>query len=374
MRVLIGSNTPNDMRLGVSIVIHQIGCEFSRMGHSVDYLYAEDVPKYIPYGRLPALNYSLAAVQIIREREQVAGPYDIVNIHGGDGCFYGLYKKMFGRPGRFAVTIHGSEEFYWDQWRQEARLGLAPKIPFRAYLAFRLLRLTQIRLALQTSDRILCASFKADKEHIVSKYGIARDRITVVPNGVGEEYFITRDYEREPPRLLMVSTWLWRKGVKYLARAFERVYEKYPEVQLSLLCTWFGVEKVRSEFPVYLQQKIKVEPFVPVEEVLSEYQRHDIFVLPSLVEGMPLALLRAMATGMPVVVTNTCSMHDLVESGYDGLLVPCRDSEALARAISTLIQDKTLREKLGTNAQMKMRDYTWEKVASAWWAAMMNGR
>lgn len=372
MRVLIASNTPNDMRLGVARIMHHIGNELLKRNHSVDYVHASDVPQYIPHGRLPALNYSLGLVQAIRQKENTTGAYDVVNIYGGDGCFYGLAKKLLGKENTFVVTVHGSEEYYWDQWHLEQNLGLAPKRTFKASLSFHFLRSTQNRLALKTSDRILCASYEADKEFIADQFSIDREKIGVVPNGVGEEYFITRDYESESPSLLMVGTWIWRKGIRYLVPAFEQVHSMHPNTQLCVIGTMIPPEQVRNDFPKHVRHRIQVIPSLPNDKMLEEYRKHSIFVLPSLVEGMPLAMLEAMATGMPVVVTDTCGMHDFVQAEHNGLLVPCRDSEALAHAMSRLIQDKSLRRTLGTNAQAKMRHYTWELVANLWWNAMMN--
>ena len=74
------------------------------------------------------------------------------------------------------------------------------------------------------------------------------------------------------------------------------------------------------------------------------YGSHDIFVFPSLVEGMPLTLLEAMATGMPVITTNTCGMADVVEDDVNGLLVPAADAEKLAEGIERLCQSTDLRK------------------------------
>jgi glycosyltransferase involved in cell wall biosynthesis len=79
-------------------------------------------------------------------------------------------------------------------------------------------------------------------------------------------------------------------------------------------------------------------------------------------EGMPLALLEAMATAMPVVTTETCGMADVVEDGYNGLLTSPADTEALVAAIERLCESSGLREQLGREGQQTMRRYTWARV------------
>lgn len=91
-------------------------------------------------------------------------------------------------------------------------------------------------------------------------------------------------------------------------------------------------------------------------------QEHDIFLLPSLMEGMPLALMEAMATAMPVVTTETSGMADVVEDGFNGLLVLPADAASLALAIIRLHDSVELRAVIGQQAQRAMRRYTWSNV------------
>jgi glycogen synthase len=76
-----------------------------------------------------------------------------------------------------------------------------------------------------------------------------------------------------------------------------------------------------------------------------------------------LVLLEAMASGMPVVTTESCGMTDLIEDGHDGLFVIPGNSESLTSAILRLCQDGELRRRLGSCAHEKMRRYTWAQSA-----------
>jgi glycosyltransferase involved in cell wall biosynthesis len=78
---------------------------------------------------------------------------------------------------------------------------------------------------------------------------------------------------------------------------------------------------------------------------------------------MPLTLLEAMATGMPVVTTNSSGMADVVEDEVNGLLVPAADTASLVEATERLCGSAELRERLGLAGQETMRRYTWEKIA-----------
>jgi glycosyltransferase involved in cell wall biosynthesis len=79
----------------------------------------------------------------------------------------------------------------------------------------------------------------------------------------------------------------------------------------------------------------------------------DVYVLPSISEGMPNTVLEAMATGLPVVVTRVGGADELVQHGVTGFLVPPREADALARALATLLRDEALRRTSGAAARLR---------------------
>jgi glycosyltransferase involved in cell wall biosynthesis len=151
--------------------------------------------------------------------------------------------------------------------------------------------------------------------------------------------------------------------VYYLADALDLLAKKNADVRLTVAGSSARAEEVKRIFSAETRERVTVIPLVKREEIAAVYARHDIFAFPSLVEGMPLTLLEAMATGMPVVTTNTCGMADVVEDDMNGLLVPPADAEKLTRGIVRLCQSNDLRKRLGLAGQDTMRRYTWERIA-----------
>jgi glycosyltransferase involved in cell wall biosynthesis len=101
-----------------------------------------------------------------------------------------------------------------------------------------------------------------------------------------------------------------------------------------------------------------------VRDLLSVY---DIFVLPSLSEGMPLALLEAMAAGVPAVATRVGGVSEVIENGKTGLLVPPGDSRALADGIATLLENPALATELGEAArQVAVSRFSLERMVRAY--------
>ena len=88
---------------------------------------------------------------------------------------------------------------------------------------------------------------------------------------------------------------------------------------------------------------------VPRTEIKKEFQKADVFVLPTLAEGSATVVYEAMATGLPVITTK--SAGSVIENGVDGIIIPERDPHALANAIERLVKDRSLRDKISENSR-----------------------
>ena len=262
----------------------------------------------------------------------------------------------------YVMTMQGSEERYVRAMRLEARKGRAWNFSLKNRMWHRLYHQTMYDYSIKTADY----GAVANREGWICaelKYKRAPGLIWYVPNGTEERFFVSREYpEKIALNLLFVGTWLDRKGVYYLADAFDLVAKKMPMVRLTVAGCSVSEAEVKELFAAEVRDRVNVIPFVTRDDMAAVYAAHDIFVFPSLVEGMPLTLLEAMATGMPVVTTNTCGMADVVEDGFNGLLVPAADAEKLAEGIERLCQSMDLRKRLGLAGQETMRRYTWERV------------
>ena len=145
--------------------------------------------------------------------------------------------------------------------------------------------------------------------------------------------------------------------------AFADLAKRLPELRLTVAGCICTAQQIHADFPAELRARVDVVPFVSRGQMPEVYASHDILVLPSLIEGMPLTLLEAMAAAMPVVTTNTCGMADIVENRFNGLLVTPADASALSSAIQEMCESSELRCKFGTMAQETARRYTWAAIA-----------
>ena len=99
------------------------------------------------------------------------------------------------------------------------------------------------------------------------------------------------------------------------------------------------------------------------EEVLKYMKAADIFILPSLFEGLPNTVLEAMACGLPVVATKVSGLWEIVTDGENGLLVEPRSPEAMAEAVLKILGDDGLAGKMSANNKLKVRQYSWQATA-----------
>jgi glycosyltransferase involved in cell wall biosynthesis len=142
------------------------------------------------------------------------------------------------------------------------------------------------------------------------------------------------------------------KGLRYLLEAYAMLGRRYPDTALRI----YGDGPLRAELRAYATQlglapaAIFAGAFAH-RELATILRQTDIFVLPSLSEGLPLVIVEAMAHGCPIVATAVGGVPELIEAGANGLLCAPGDAEQLAQTLAQLIADEELRARLGRAAR-----------------------
>ena len=363
MRILMISGVPGKAEAGVAGVVNNLTKELRDLGHSVKPMFFEDLlPQQKWPDRFRTVEFAGAIAQYAKK---VRAEYDVINIHAPYGFWYGAQKRWRGSQAGppYVMTMHGLEERRNYAMGREANKGRADYFRWKNRMWQHFYHMPTYRWSFKTADQCIVLNREA-LLFLQMKYNLPPDRVWLVPNGVGPEFFHARGFSGgTATKLLFVGTWIDHKGIYYLAQAFEKVLRVIPEARLTVAGCQEPEEKVRRCFAPGAQAALEVWPFIKRAEMSSLYAEHEIFVLPSLMEGMPLVLLEAMASGMPVVTTESCGMADLVDDSHDGLFVTPGDTESLSEAIIRLCRDPELRSRLGGAAQEKMKRYTWRRAA-----------
>jgi glycosyltransferase involved in cell wall biosynthesis len=200
-----------------------------------------------------------------------------------------------------------------------------------------------------------------NRRHLLKVHDGAR--VERVYNGIDLEKFGPADFRTTPPTVLSIGRLVEKKGVLDLVEACRTLKERGVPFRCEIVGKGELEPQIRSRVATLgLEDVISLPGPCPQDEVRDLYRRSDVFVAPCVVarngnrDGLPTAILEAMASGLPVVSTPVTGIPEAVVNGETGALVPERDPEALADALQDLLEDPKLREKLGIAGRRRAED------------------
>ena len=363
MRILMAAAVPKRREGGVATMLYNLGRGLQQRGHELTYLFAEDLPgsRNVPQ-RFADSAFALRLAAYIRRNRL---RFSIVNIHAPAGFFYGWLRHISSRAHLppYVMTLHGLEERRIHAMSREVKKGRAWHYSWRNRFWHRFYLFPRFRWSIRTADGAHCVARDVwTMLHL--KYNLDADRVACIPNGVEPRFYLPREYGHDGQvRLLYAGTWLDQRGIFYIREALQQIGGRLPGMSITFAGLGVPEGDVYSFFGEGLRQRIRVLPVIPWDQMPALYAEHDIFVFPSLMEGLPSVLLEAMASGMAVITTETCGMPDVVQDGVTGVLIPPADAEALTCAILRLGGSVERRKEIGEAARKSMRRYTWEAAA-----------
>jgi glycosyltransferase involved in cell wall biosynthesis len=286
-------------------------------------------------------------VQMIKDYIDNAG-VQILHSHNYKSNFYAR-GALSNSNVRWVVTNHGR------------RFG--PKL-----LLYNLLDAFIVRRA----DKIIAVSEEIAKKMKLA--GIAKGKICLIENGVNLEMFTTNSssqaikeslgIKKEALVVGTVGALTREKGHQYLLRAALKVIRIYPKAIFLLVGDGIerpGLEKTASSLGIK-NSVIFAGMRKDVPEILSIL---NVFVLPSLNEGLPMALLEAQAAQIPVAATSVGAIPDVLEDGVTGILIPPKDPQAIAEAIIMILSDRKIALRMAQRGFERVRDnFSAEKMAN----------
>jgi len=208
----------------------------------------------------------------------------------------------------------------------------------------------EIRLA----DAILVGSTYAADSFVAE--GIPRSRMRVIPYGVDLETFTPpADGERRDGmrfEAIFSGQMTQRKGLSYLLEGWRRFAAA--DARLTIVGQAVGDPRALAPYADLFRHV----PHQSRPALAQLYRACDVFVFPTLVEGMPLVVLEAMACGLPVIVTAN-GPADIVRDGIDGFVIPSRDPDAIADRLEALRADPVLRAEMGRQAARRAAEFGW---------------
>jgi len=204
------------------------------------------------------------------------------------------------------------------------------------------------RVAYRPFDRVIAVS-RRTADDLAGRAGLRVDprKMTTIANGLDLDRIraapeLARadlDLPRVGPVLVTVANFVPMKGHRWLFEALPRILSRFPDATLVLVGGGPGLDAARACVTAR-QQASRVRILGPRADAVAILALADVVVLPSVAaEGIPIALLEALALGKPVVATLVGGVSEVIHDGANGILVPPEDSQALADAVSALLAD-----------------------------------
>jgi len=322
----------------------------------------------LPFARLPDPRRDLAAFLRLR-RMLAAGRFDVAHTHMSKAALLGALAAggCRRRPWLLVNTAHNLGSLALPAgWRRAA---------FRAYDRWLLGRAT---------DHVIVVSARVRAQ--VTALGLmAPDHVTAIANGIALERFPGRTPASAGVRaalgvgpdevlLLCVARLVWFKGLDTLLDAFAAAP---PQTRLAIV----GAGELREALAAQAEaagvagRVAFLGERADVPELLGAA---DAFVLSSVSEGMPISIIEAMASGLPVIATDVGGVREIVEDGVTGLLVPARAQGPLAAAIARLATEPATRAAFGAAARARAQaEFAGAEMAEgteALYARLLGGR
>lgn len=199
-------------------------------------------------------------------------------------------------------------------------------------------------------DRIVAVS-QSVKEFLTGTYRYSEDRVETIRNGwCLPEDGIPESVREGGAQIVTVGNLRPEKGHLTLIRAMARVHGRYPKARLAILGDGPQRKAIEEEVERSGLREV-VELVGSVENVWPYLAASDVFVFPSLSEPLGIAIMEAMAVGLPVVAARVGGIPELVDHGRTGLLVEVSDPIALALALEQLLSAPDLRRRFGAAAR-----------------------
>lgn len=268
---------------------------------------------------------------------------DVLHTHGG---IAGLYGRLAARKARTPAIVHTIHGIHYLHYRNPA-----------AKRAFILLE----RWLSRSTDAVVFVSV-ADMER-AARLRLARPpKARLIRNGVSP---VQPGRFRDPaavraelgavgrPLVVAVSRLHRQKGVSFLLRAVAHVRAEVPQVKVVVAGGGPLAERLGAELKV-LRLEDSVTLLGERKDASDILAAADLFVLPSLWEGLPYVLVEAAALGKPIVATDIDGVREVVRSGANGMLARPRDPASLAASMLFLLKDREFARKLGETARAEI--------------------
>ena len=283
----------------------------------------------------------------------------VCHIHGTSVFNWKLCKQIRQNNIPVVLTVHGLAKI-------EKRQNIVRHLSIKTLYQY-IVQSYAERQLLQAVPKII-----VDTEYVkntILEYQLKhKPEIIVIPQGIQKRFFNLRCADNTHT-ILSVGAYSERKGQLLLVKAFEEMAGQMPYANL-ILCGTIADEKYYNAIVEYIANshfanRITIRTNASQDELDELYQQAGLFALYSSEESQGIALLEAMATGLPIVATRVGGISDVVEDGENGVLVEYDDVSVFSQALSHILSDRIVWNKMSQTSRLMAKNYSWSAITKS---------
>lgn len=369
MRILFAADVAPDPDSGAAGTEWQTIAALRRQGHEVHTIWRENLPQRIRHGNLHYLLELPRGYRRVIRRHCQHHVYDVIHVNQSHGYLAAEEHQRLGRRGVFVMRSHGLDdhmEAVLRPWRQRlgipARRGASRLIGAAIDAALR----RHDRRAYWAVDGVIVSS-SLDASFLTHERGLAAERVGCITQAPAAAFLETAAPAMSADRLrqiLHVGNFAYFKGSHALAAAIPALLGADPAVRITWVSHRHDHAAIRALIGPHDSQRLTLLDWMPQADLVTLFDRHGIFLCPSLFEGFAKVFLEAMARGLCVIATPTGGMLDHIRNGETGCLVGFHQPEAIVATAQRLIEQPALAVSMSTAAAGTARCFSWERVAT----------
>ncbi len=368
MRILVGAAVPRNPDSGAAGDIYHTIKALRELGHDVDEIWEPDLGRKIRHGNLHyLLELPRSYRDVVRERTKNK-QYDVVQLSQPHAYLAAKDHLQSNRPGIFINYSHGWELKVQDAelfWRRKLRMP-ENKFPrsIGTVILRRLLRSNCFKVVRYSDGVVL--QCRDDSEYLINRMNVDASKIAVVRNAVSslflDEPVLPLDMQCQR-NLLYVGQFAFFKGPHFLSRVFNTICESDDTSRLTWVCAREDHRSAWNLLSEHAKKRTKFVEWQNQENLCNIYDKHGIFIFPSIAEGGGKAAMEAMSRGLCVVASDTSGMRDAISNKKNSFLIPVGDTRKFAKSVLSLLNDFDHCLSVSENARKTALDFTWENTA-----------
>lgn len=366
-KILWVSEVEPDPNSGAGGTELQMVQQLRALGHEIQTIWATDLPRMIQHGNL---HYALELPRtyssaILRACKKTT--FDIVTVNLGQSYLAAKRLRRQGFTGAFIVRSHGLDDHLDGvllDWQR--RLNLQQRPLWRRVLGRLLINTLNghIRKAAHFCDGYVVSN-SLDARFLEKRHKLNKSKVACIPQAPSDTFKVApvkKMTESRMRRLLYVAGFHYVKGPHAASSAANKLLRENKNLSLTWVCHVNDHEKVRRLLDPECLERTRLMGWVSQEELVKVFDKHGVFIYPSLFDGFGKVFIEAMSRGLCVIGTRTGGMVDIIRHGENGYLCDFNNAEQIVEVVQCLHESFYLANQVSACAALTAKNHTWERV------------